>query len=260
MKIANLAVITLALSLVSCDQASQLLSKWQRDVVMKRYGLDLDKSKQIEQWEKDILKYEKVINEKVEAGAKEAKLYRKIGEAYAGMQMYQPCIDNLQKAIDLGYVSQEIFFIQALCFGNLARQHNWEETYRNNAEAAFLKALSINPDYHRAKLELGMLYFYGFGSLSKFSVNSEKIESSQKEYRDKSIKLVLEYQANLPSKTDGPLILAGMYNAMGKKTDAIRQLQTAVSLFKSNFPKDYEKNEDYKQTLVNLRNLQGKNQ
>ncbi|MDH4262921.1 MAG: hypothetical protein OEV78_07755 [Spirochaetia bacterium] len=259
MKVLQISFLLFAFSVSSCEKASETLSKWQRDLVIKRYGLDPDKTKQIAEWEKEIIKYEDIINEKVEAGLKEAKLYRKIGEAYAGMEMYQPCVDNLQKAIDLGYLNEEIFFIQALCLGSLARKQNWEETYRNNAEAAFLKALSVNPDYHRAKLELGLLYFYGFGSKSKFSVNSEKIESSDREYREKGIILVKEYQTFLPAKVDGYLILAGMYSSTGKRKEAIAQLQSAVSLFRKSYPKDFEKREDYRQTLLNLKNLQGRN-
>lgn len=241
---------------LSCSQIDEVLSKWQRDTVMKRYGVDLDQKKNIQTWEKEILKYEKIINQKVEAGIKTAQIYRKIGEAYGNMGMFQPCIENLQRAVDMGYVNDQILFTQALCMGSLARTHNWDEEYRNQAEAGFLKVLNLNPEYHRAKIELALLYFYGFGSNSKHSVNSEKIDSTQNEYRNQAIKLAREYQSFLPDKTDSYLILAAMFNANGKKQDAINQLQSAVDLFKKQFPKNYNDREDYRQTLTNLNMLQ----
>jgi tetratricopeptide (TPR) repeat protein len=249
-------IVFLSLSF-SCDQTKELVSRWQKYVVYKRYGIDVDKRDQIKDWEKEIKKYEKVIEEKITAGIKTAKVYRKIGEAYAGMEMYQPCVEYLDKAIEMGYVNDEILFIQALCKGSIARLHNWKDDYRNDAEEGFLKVLNRNPAYHRAKIELALLYFYAFGSRSGYSINSEKISASQNEYRLKALKLANEYSAQMPEKTDGHIILSGMYGAMGKKKEALKEMQWAVELFQKNYPHDFESRDDYRQDVLNLNRLQG---
>mgnify|MGYP002144829606 CR=1 FL=1 len=134
----------------------------------KRYGNRPAGKDQLADWEKEITGYEKVINEKIDAGIKTGKVYRKLGESYALMESYELCIKNLNKAVEYGETVADVFYWQGLCYANLARVNNWQSDYAHQAEQAFLKALNLDKTLNKAKYELALMYYAGFAKNNQY--------------------------------------------------------------------------------------------
>ncbi|RME89680.1 MAG: hypothetical protein D6767_08075, partial [Candidatus Hydrogenedentota bacterium] len=181
-----------------CKELPEPIRSWQKEQIKKRYGTPEPTKDDIASWQEKVREYEDIINQKVEAGAKAGLYYRKLGEAFSYMESYELCEENLQKAIHYGYTEPEVFFSLGLCQANLARAHNWKQSISLRAEESFLKTLNLNPNFTKAIFELGLLYYYGFSRTNSYSVLSEKVIVSQKEYKKKAIQLLQEYQAKEP--------------------------------------------------------------
>ena len=111
----------------------------------------------IDRQQQDVIEYEKVLNAKVEAGAKAGKFYRKLGKSFAELESYELCVRYLKKAIEFGYTTDKVFYRLGSCQGTLARKHNWEYQMTLAAEQTLLKVLSLNPHFSQAKLKLGLI-------------------------------------------------------------------------------------------------------
>ena len=163
-----LYLIFICLSINNCiwnswDEFYTWAKEWQQEQIKERYGSGHVDKDQIEEWEKQIKKYEEVIDEKIKASNHLGNIHRKLGESYAELGSYKQCIEHLEKSLEYGYLQDNVFFTLGLCEGNLAQKNNWNYQYAKKAEETFLKVLNLNPQYHKAKFQLGLIYFFGFG-------------------------------------------------------------------------------------------------
>jgi len=241
--------------MVNCDNVQNVFHKIKKDAYQKRYGTDLDELQKKEEWEKDIAEFEKIISKKIEAGAKAAHLYRKIGEAYGRNKSYDLCIENLKKAIGYGYDEPSVFFSLGLCEGNLARMNNWPPEQTKEAEQTFLKVLNMDNEYHKAKYELGLIYFYGNGRNSSYSILSDIITISQKQFQEKAIALISEYQFYSPAASDSYFALANIYTFRREFQKAISQMETLSEMKRKYFPDNFKRDQDYINAQLNLKKL-----
>lgn len=249
-------VFILALFTWQCDSMPDWLKDWQSKQVEKRYGVKPDKDK-IPEWQQEVKEYEQQIDEKIKAGVKTGKVYRKIGEAFATIESYQLCAENLDKAIDYGYTDPEVFFYKGLCLGNLARRHNWSHKYVKQSEDAFLKVLANDKDFHKARFELGLIYFYGYGKNSTYSVLGDIVTVSQQQFREKAIELITEYRRLAADDPRGYFALAGMHTIMGAKSKAREEMILLTSFLKNEYPDSYASMSEYQQAMKNLAQLGG---
>ncbi|MDH5717985.1 MAG: hypothetical protein OEZ22_10140 [Spirochaetia bacterium] len=236
-----------------CKESKEWLLNWQKKEIERRYGksteTDLDT---IKDWQSDIKEYEEIINKKIEAGVNAGKLYRKIGESYAVMNSFELCIENLNKSISFGYNDPEIYFSLGICYGNLSQKNNWQYEYAKNAEESFLKSLNLDSEFDKAKFELSLIYFYAFGSNNKYRVLSDYLTVTQKEYREKAIMLMQEFQFHNEKNIKSYFALAGMYKILNKPDKSIEQMKFLISLLEKLYPKNYTNMPEYKKAAENL--------
>lgn len=243
-----------------CDYLPDSVKDWQKKQVQKRYGSAFEKDpEKIPQWQEDLKPYEEIIDSKVKAGEQAARLHRKIGESYGESQMYQLCIDHLKKAIELGYHDPDVYYSLGLCEGALARNHNWNYTMTKTAEETFLKVLQLNQQYEFAKLQLGIIYFFGFGNVLQYRVRSEVINVTRQEFRKKAITLVKEYRFQVPNDTNACFALAQMYVITKQPNLAIEEYRQAAEIITRENPDTYQNHPAYIKAMDNLKALMIKN-
>ena len=211
----------------------------------ERYGKRPVHKEQLEAWEKEIAEYDKTLNEKIDAGIKAGKVYRKLGESFALMESYDLCIKNLQKAVEYGEAVAEVFYWQGLCYANLSRVHNWQADIAQKAEEAFLKALNLDTNLNKAKYELALVYYAGFGRNNPYRVLSEILTVSQEQFRDKAIELMRAYQSVEPDQPKSYFFLAGLYKERNQLSLAKKEMENLMAELQKNNKTGYAKHPDY---------------
>jgi predicted Zn-dependent protease len=224
----------------------------------KRYGTRPASKEQLESWEKEIAGYEKIINEKIEAGIKTGKVYRKIGESYALMESYELCIRNLDKAVEYGEAVAEVFYWQGLCYANLSRVHNWQPDTARKAEQAFLKALALDKTMNKVKYELAVMYYAAFTRNNQYRVLNDVLTVSQQQFQDKAIELMQEYKSVEPDQAKAYFFLSGLYKERGELAEAKRELQQLMAFIEKNNKASFRRNADYLRAEEYLKNFEHK--
>lgn len=224
----------------------------------KRYGTRPASKEQLESWEKEIAAYEKIINEKIEAGIKTGKVYRKLGESYALMESYELCIRNLDKAVEYGEAVAEVFYWQGLCYANLSRVHNWQPETARKAEQAFLKALALDPTMNKVKYELAVMYYAAFTRNNQYRVLNDVLTVTQEQFQEKAIELMQEYKSIEPDQAKAYFFLAGLYKQRGELDAAKRELQQLMAFIEKNNKTGYRRNPDYLRAEEYLKNFERK--
>lgn len=224
----------------------------------KRYGTRPVSKDQLESWEKEIAAYEKVISEKIEAGIKTGKVYRKIGESYALMESYELCIRNLDKAVEYGEAVAEVFYWQGLCYANLSRVHNWQPETARKAEQAFLKALALDSTMNKVKYELAVMYYAAFTRNNQYRVLNDVLTVSQQQFQDKAIELMQDYKSVEPDQAKAYFFLSGLYKERGDLADAKRELQQLMAFIEKNNKASFRRNADYLRAEEYLKNFERK--
>jgi len=250
--------VTISMSFSACS-LPDWLTNWQKKQIKKRYGADSEQdTDQIENWEKQVLKYEKKIDEKIHAADSAAKLHRKLGEAYAKVGIFEKCISELEEAISLGYTDPAVFFTLGLCQGSLAKMHNWETQKSLEAEKTFLKVLNLKPDFHKAKFQLGILYFYAFGKQNRYSIEYGDHHIERSRFRKKGIDLMVEYQLYEPDDPQSYFALGGIYNFLNMPNEASNQYNSVIHVLQNNYGSEVESMPEYRQAIENLNEINRK--
>ena len=245
-----LAMLTMGCEIQSCYQEAK------EKHLEKRYGNRAASKGQLESWEKEISGYEKIINDKVDAGIKTGKVYRKLGESYALMESYDLCIRNLEKAVEYGEAVADVFYWQGLCYANLSRTHNWQPEHARKAEQAFLKALNLDKTMNKVKYELAVMYYAAFARNNQYRVLSDVITVSQQQFQDKAIELMRDFKSVEPDQAKAYFFLAGLYKERGELAEAKRELTDLMAEIQKNNRSGFLRNPDYGRAETYLKDLE----
>ena len=247
--ICKLILITLTLS--QCNK----IKEYQEGVRAKRYGKQKGSTAKIPKWQQDVKEFEEKIDEKITAGSKAAKLYRKIGESFMIMESWKLCSKNIKKAIELGFNDSKVFYSLGLCQGNEARMYNWNYKKTKLAEETFLSLLKVDPTHSKAKFQLSLIYFYGFSRHNRYQILARTVTVKEKVFQEKAIKIMQEYQNEENLDFRSYFALAGMYQITNKKYKAQNQMQNLMRLIEKNQPKNFANNKKYIQARLNYKKL-----
>lgn len=242
---------------LGCQETKDWLMSWQQKQVEKRYG-KVNKREKLPDWQKEVIQYESVIDEKIQAGINAAKVYRKLGEAYAEFEMFRLCEINIKKAIGLGLHQPEVLFQLGLCQGNQASSLNWPKDKTRESAETFIKVLNKNPKFDKAKYELALIYFYGFTRQNRYSILSDVVTISQRKLRKKAILIMKEYQLLKPEDKRSYFALAGFYIITNFRADAMKQMQSVMVLLQKLHPKSYNQNPSFIQAKANYNQVMKK--
>ena len=209
------------LILISCENQIKAIKNFQWDSlfgpIWKEARQQNKKNNEIQKWEKSIKKYEKQMNKKISAAKYASLLYRRIGMSYGKIEAFPLCIENLEKAISLGYVEDDIFYELGICQANLASQKNWDSNLTQKAESTFLALLNKYPHYKKAYYPLSLIYFYGISGSSYKIIYGEKVYSKTSFFQKKGIEMMQRYQRAFPEDEETYFALAHMFMELGRR-------------------------------------------
>lgn len=242
----------------SCERPDWLV-QWQKKQVDKRFGRISpdEKLSQIANWQKEAQEYEEQYLKELDLQVRSSLIHRRIGSAFAELDSYEACIRHLEKAVLLGDKDAETFYRLGLCYGNLARLHNWDQKFTKNAEQNFLKSINASKKDPKGKYQLALIYYYGYAALDPYRIYGERLTISQKEYQKKAISLIQEILTKNKQSVRYRFALGGMYAGTRDNAKAIAMYRSIQEILESSYPKKYNEREDYKKATSNLHILLG---
>ncbi|MBU0568499.1 tetratricopeptide repeat protein [bacterium] len=172
-----------------------------------REGSQFEKKKR--EWEKEIKKYEKVIQEKIEAYDKLALVYRKLGNELLERGFFNEAADYYQKAIHLLPNEPELHRSLAVCQANRGKT---DEKFYDEAITEYQKAINLNPDSAESYYGLGVIYYF------------------EKDEKQKAISSLEKAVRLNPKYIDAHLALGQFYYETGKTQIAIDKYKEAIAL------------------------------
>lgn len=238
----------LVLSFLHCE----FLEDWQSKQFEKRFGRQKPSLDHIAEWEKLILKYEDVIEDKIETSLHLAKIHRKLGESYRDTEAFANCIKHLKKSIELGENENDNLYNLATCQGNYARQQGWTTLLLQDTERTLFVLLEQSPSYHRAKYQLAILYFYGFAKNNVKSIWESYSVKNANHFIEKAITLMQEFQSAEPKFFKSYFFLSNMYQENNQKKLAKLQLNTVIQILQVSYPNTYTQKKEYAKALNTL--------
>jgi tetratricopeptide (TPR) repeat protein len=163
---------------------------------------------------KDVKKYEKEINRKIEAGDKIGDVYEALGAQFLFRQNFELAIESYLTAISYGNSSDEIHNQLAAAYANRGRLTNTASDF-DEAVHHYKIAIEINSDYAYAHFGLGMANFYG---------------RDEKEKGVASVRQAVELDMAL---YEARFALGRMLYELDQKSESLRTYQSIIDDLKS---------------------------
>jgi tetratricopeptide (TPR) repeat protein len=122
-----------------------------------------------EELEATVRKYRKIVEEKVDAGSREAYYLRLLGSAYLARRMYGEALKAFEASVALTPANAPLFYYMGLCSGYVGKSLTGPDdaqksrSYILAAEKNHLRALEIDPAYARSMYALAVLYAFELG-------------------------------------------------------------------------------------------------
>lgn len=161
------------------------------------------------EWEKEIKKYEKVIQERIEAYDHLALVYRKLGDELLMREFFNEASRYYQKAIYLLPNEPELHHSLAVCQANRGKT---DEKFYDEAITEYQNAIKLKPDFAQGYYGLAIIYYF------------------EKDKKQKAISLLEKAVALKPDYIDANLALGQFYYETGKPQIAISKYKQAISL------------------------------
>ena len=183
----------------SCGQSYNSIKRIQK----LEEGVDSPTTK--EELQEAIAKYDKRAIDLATTQAQEGVWWKILGTRYLDEQEYGKAYECFQNAVEIYPNNANLYFYLAVCAGYVAHtKEDWnamadgtsaviKQRYLRASETAYLRAISINPNYYRA--------LYGIGILYVFELNES----------EKAIPYLEQYMNAQVKDTDGMFVLARAY-------------------------------------------------
>ncbi|AEE16391.1 tetratricopeptide repeat protein [Treponema brennaborense] len=151
-----------------------------------------------------ISKYEKRVADVIVADQQIGIWYKILGTRYLDNQMYAKALDAFRKATEYYPANQNLYYYVGVCAGFMANQAlDFNATgstaqkynYLKLAEAAYLRALELEPRYARALYGLGVLYVFELDEPAKAIAYLETLLSIETRHTDGMFVLARAYYA-----------------------------------------------------------------
>lgn len=200
-------IISLFLSLSSCGNDDPDLLE--RMIQMEGDGslsAEIENDKNYSKLKKDIDKYRKVLDEKIDAAEKLGTYYKLIGLKYLDYSMYKLALDAFEEALVIYPENSNALYNAGLTSARLSKTEASEDEsrrYLNQAVRYYQAALSVNDRFSSPMYGLAVLYVY---------------ELDQPEL---AIPLMETYVTIQKSSMKGRFLLAAALYASGREGEAV---------------------------------------
>jgi tetratricopeptide (TPR) repeat protein len=190
-----------------------------------------------EELEATVRKYRKTVEEKVDAGAKEAYYLRLLGSAYLDRRMYGEALKAFEASAALTPANAPLFYYMGLCSGYVGKsltgpdEGQKSRAYVLAAERNHLRALELDPAYDRSMYALAVLYAFELGRPVEAASLAERYLKINTE--DDGARFVLARAYFLTGRIDEAVAVYGVIEEKSKnprsREDAKRNREAILS-------------------------------
>lgn len=205
-------------SLTSCGPNSNQIRRMQA----LEEGVSNPSSK--DELEEAIKKYQARVEDIINADIRVGVWYKLLGIRYLDTKMYGKALENFRVAAEYYPENQNLYYYIGLCAGFMSKSaFDYELTgtdrnrlrYLDLSEAAYQRAIELEPRFFRALYGLSVLYVF------------------ERDEPGKAIPL-LETALDVEKKnTDGMMILARAYYSVGRAEEAVAMYDRVIGTTKS---------------------------
>ncbi len=154
-------VLALAVALSSCKpmRNNELA---ERVYEIEKVG-DAEEPEKIREIRKDINRWEDELNDAITAGKNTARYYRVLGMKFMDYEMYGPAVDSFSRALEITSGDSRMYYYRGVAVSRLAiTRSSAEERLEEleQAEADYLRAISLDARYTAPYYSLAILYIY----------------------------------------------------------------------------------------------------
>ena len=184
---------------------------------------DIEDDENYHQLKKDINKFRKVLDEKIDAGEKLGTYYKLIGLKYLDYSMYQLALDAFEDALAIYPENPNVLYNAGLASARLyktAGSESESNDYLERAARYYKASLAVNNRFSSPMYGLAILYVY---------------ELNQPEL---AIPLMELYNTIQKSSMNGRFLLASAYFAAGNEDEAVNTYNNIID--KSEDPVELE--------------------
>lgn len=161
-----LIIVAWAMLVASCsDGESNLLEDIYR-LSPARYQNEKPSEEKIEQWKREVRRYDQIVKESIEAASQASSLYKMLAEEYSRLQMYGLALDAYRKVLEYEPANHVALYSAGLSAGQLALSKSPGAERDQLLSAALeyhLRAIEVNPGYADPYLAAAVLRFYELG-------------------------------------------------------------------------------------------------
>jgi len=199
--------MTMLVYLSSCGSDDrQLLERLSQMEGDGTTAYDIENDENYRELKKDIDKYRKIIDKKIDAAEKLGTYYKLIGLKYLDYSMYELALESFQEALAIYPENPNVLYNAGLASARLSKTEGSEsESYRLlvQAERYYKASLLVNDRFSSPMYGLAILYVY---------------EMDQPEL---AIPLMEVYNTIQKSSMNGRFLLAAAFFASGREGEAV---------------------------------------
>ncbi len=183
----------------------------------------VDNPTTVKELEEAIAKYQKRVEDVLNADIRTGMWYRLLAIRYLDNGMYAKALENFRMAVQYYPANQNLYYYVGVCAGYLAKASlDFGATgsaaerarYLDLAESAYLRAIELEPRYVRALYGVSVLYVF-------------EMEKPEQAIRHLTTALEVEKK-----NVDAMFVLARAYFMAGKAEEAVSLYDTIVTLTK----------------------------
>lgn len=216
-------LVSAVLVLFSCSKEDEKIAGRLLELESGGQGSGGTSDRRIAELEKDVARYRKIVEEKVEATEKLGSYYKLLALAYLDRAMYGPALDALEKAVAIHPEQAPLFLFRAIAAGRLSKAVGDEAQRRSllaAAEESYLRAASLDPLSNQAPYGLAVLYFF------------------ELDRPEDALPLVEGVLARENKNVDALFLLAGIHYALGNPEDALDAYDRIIGLSEAGTRRD----------------------
>ncbi len=181
------AVIVTGLLITSCGPNTAVVRR------MQALEEGVESPTTIDELTEAIDKYQHRIEDILNADIRTGIWYKILATRYLDNKMYGKALDNFRTATEYYPTNQNLFYYVGLCAGYMAKAsldyeltgtNREQKRYYDLAEAAYLRAIELEPRYVRALYGLSVLYVFELNRPGDALPHLEKIMEIEKRHLD----------------------------------------------------------------------------
>ncbi len=200
-------LIIFSLFIYSCkNDDTDILQRMYEMEQDSSYSGEIEKDKTYIELKSDINKYQKILDEKIDAAEKLGTYYKLLGIKYTDYEMYELALDAYEKALVIYPENPNILHYAGVCSARLSKTRGLEsesKKFINSAVRYYKASISINNRFSSPMYGLAVLYIY------------------ELEQPELAIPLLETYNSIQKSSMRGRFLLASAYFSSGDSSRAV---------------------------------------